>query len=500
LLNPVKKQLELITKHHLPVTFLMQYDALINPDFVDLLSAYSKEIEIGGWLEIVQPMCEAANITWRGRPGYSWDWHAHVGFTVGYLKSERIALADVFMEKFKEVWGHYPASVGSWIIDAYTLSYLSERYGISASCNCKDQWGTDGYTLWGGYYGQAYYPSKNNVLCPAQTKEQQIPVPIFRMLGSDPIYQYDFGLDIEEGSTECQKVVTLEPVYTGQDGGGGNPSWVDWFFRENFNGLCLSFGYAQIGQENSFGWDSMKDGLTYQIEKLAKLAEDGVIKVQTLAESAGWFQKEYSCTPASAITALSDWKGEGRKSIWYNCSNYRVNFMYRNDSLWIRDIYKFDEQYEERYMDQICDRPLLIYDNLPVMDGNRWSGHGTLAGIYPVGPDGCELTFLNMDVSEYGDSLHICGELLHGEKISCYCRPDMLEWQFPAEGYKLYMKADPASAMADVSFYGEMINYNYMGFHYTITAVGADIMIDQAGGKANYSLKIRGKKLQLRFV
>jgi hypothetical protein len=45
---------------------------------------------------------------------------------------------------------------------------------------------------------------------PAQNAENQIPVPIFRMLGSDPIHQYDNGL-----GTGWQRVVSLEPVYKG---------------------------------------------------------------------------------------------------------------------------------------------------------------------------------------------------------------------------------------------------------------------------------------------
>ena len=43
---------------------------------------------------------------------------------------------------------------------------------------------------------------------PAQTKEGQIPVPVFRMLGSDPIYQYDTSL-----GESAQGVITLEPVW-----------------------------------------------------------------------------------------------------------------------------------------------------------------------------------------------------------------------------------------------------------------------------------------------
>ena len=48
---------------------------------------------------------------------------------------------------------------------------------------------------------------------PAQNLENQIPVPVFRMLGSDPIHQYDNGL-----GGNVQRVVSLEPVYT--KGGG----------------------------------------------------------------------------------------------------------------------------------------------------------------------------------------------------------------------------------------------------------------------------------------
>lgn len=39
----------------------------------------------------------------------------------------------------------------------------------------------DGYTVWGGYWNQAYYPSKKNAYMPVRTREGQIPVPIFRM-------------------------------------------------------------------------------------------------------------------------------------------------------------------------------------------------------------------------------------------------------------------------------------------------------------------------------
>lgn len=106
-----------------------------------------------------------------------WDWHADVGFATGYTPEERRKLVDVYMEKFKEVFGKYPTAIGSWFIDAYTLGYMYDKYGIVASCNCKDQIGTDGYTLWGGYWNQAYYPSRVNAYMPAQTREDRSPSP-----------------------------------------------------------------------------------------------------------------------------------------------------------------------------------------------------------------------------------------------------------------------------------------------------------------------------------
>jgi hypothetical protein len=449
-------------------------------------------------------MCEAAGIPWRGRPGYSWDWHANVGFTVGYPKEERLALADVFMEKFREVWGYYPASVGSWIIDADTLSYLSDRYGIVASCNCKDQWGTDGYTLWGGYYSQAYYPSGNNALCPAQSTDQQIPVPVFRMLGSDPIYQYDVGLDAEKGSSECQQVITLEPVYTGTSGGGGNPSWVDWFFRENYNGICLSFGYAQIGQENSFGWDSMRGGLVYQVKKLAELSRKGIVAVQTLAQTGKWFKENYALTPASAVAALTDWKGDGCQSVWYNCWNYRINILCRKNQFRIRDITRFDENYPERYKKEMCTKPLLIYDNLPVIDGNRWSGHGILAGVYPTDPEGREVIFTKMEIKEQGESIILIWSLLSGETIVCRCSPDRMEWHFPSVGYGFRARVDAASVPEDlrisVSTNGDSLNYNYRNFAYSVYLSGGTLWVNDEEGRQELCLTAKEKEMFMRFL
>jgi len=151
-------------------TYLLQYDALIDPSYQALMKEeMERGCEVGAWWEITQPHVEAAGYSWRGR--YPWDWHANIGFSVGYTQAEREHLVDVYMDKFKEVFGCWPKSVGSWFIEAGTLAYLRDKYGIEASCDCRDQVGTDGYTLWGGYWNGGYYPSRQNAYMPAQTAE-----------------------------------------------------------------------------------------------------------------------------------------------------------------------------------------------------------------------------------------------------------------------------------------------------------------------------------------
>lgn len=375
LYQTVEEQLNLINRYNLPATFLLQYDALIKPEYQQLLkSQLNKQSEIGGWFEITQPQVEDAGLEWRGE--HSWVSHANIAFSTGYTKDEREKLVDVYMEKFKEIFGEYPKSMGSWYIDAHTLNYMYEKYGIIASCNCKDQIGTDGYTLWGGYWNQAYYPSKLNGYMPAQSQEQQIPVPVFRMLGSDPIYQYDDGL-----GNDRQGVISLEPVYTQA---GKNRAWVHYFFNAIVDQPCLTFNYAQAGQENSFTWEAMKDGLEMQIPIIDSLQRTQKIQVLTLAETGKWFKEKFSTTPATAVTVLNDIRNENNKTVWFNSRYYRANLLWKNQNFSFRDIHLFDERFKSQYVDKPGESSQFFFYTLPMVDGYMWSTPEDRAGMQIV--------------------------------------------------------------------------------------------------------------------
>ncbi len=373
-----RRQIELLKSVNLPSTWALQYDALLNPRYPKLLKKHlGTNDEIAAWWEIPKPLAEKAGIPWRG--AHDWDPAANVGFSPAYTPEQRRKMVDVYMADFKRIFGFFPRTVGSWFIDEVTLEYFAQKYGVVASCNCKDQIGTDFYTLWGGYWNQAYYPSRLNAYMPAQTPGGQLDIPVFRMLGSDPIYQH--------GTTPG--LLSLEPVY--QHGGGGMPKWVDWFMKSFVEQPPLAFAYAQAGQENSFGWVAMRNGLTNQIPLFAELARAGEIRVETLEQTGRWFRKHFSVTPATSVVALDDWKNEGRKTVWYDSRFYRLNILWEKDSFYIRDIHCFDERLVSPTHDTPLKQTSLAYETLPIVDWAAWSGGGQRpAGMFPVlvAPDG----------------------------------------------------------------------------------------------------------------
>lgn len=481
LYETVCEQVKLVNKYDLPATFLLQYDALINPLYQDLLkSKLNDHSEIGAWWELTQPQIEAAGIKWRGE--HSWVSHANIAFSTGYTKEERERLVDVYMAKFKEIFGTYPKSVGSWFIDAHTLGYMYDKYKIVASCNCKDQVGTDGYTLWGGYWNQAYYPSRVNAYMPAQTEEGQIPVPIFRMLGSDPIYQYDDGL-----GQERQGVISLEPVY---EKAGMDRRWVDYFLESIVDQPCLAFNYAQAGQENSFTWSNMSKGLEMQIPILDSLRKENKIRVEMLGESGAWFKDCFKVTPATAVTTLTDVRGEGNKTVWFNSRYYRANLLWEKGTFRFRDIHLFDESYKSAYLEKPGDGNQFLFYTLPVVDGFMWSEGLDRAGlrIVRLDKDGDkeELTLDHPVVTEIGkDTLVVSAEDSKGHafKITFYeTRFEVAALSKEADfSWALELKAAAGKELPFTVIEDKAVNASFDGFNYVITCEKGHIRKPESG-------------------
>lgn len=364
-------QLEILKQYGLPATYALKYDALIDERFSNLIkNSIDDYDEVGVWWEIDEQLATKAGVKWKGKTPV--DDHVNIGYSLGYSKEDRIKMVDVYMKDFKNIFGYYPKSVGSWVIDIVTLEYFKEKYDVTVAAVCRDQIGTDGFTLWGGYFNQGYYPSKLNEYIPSQTKEMQLDLPIFRMLGPDPIYAFEDGL-----RKSVNGVYTLEPAAViAQD-----KNWVKWLFERYTDEQVLGFSYVQTGQENTFLWNTMRKGYELQIPYIAKLAKEGKVRVETIEETGKWFKSKYNLTPPTTLAASKDWRNENLRTLWYNSRFYRTSFLWEKNSISIRDLHLFNENYKSRYYDNTLESNESIFDSLPILNAHYWSDDNARASI-----------------------------------------------------------------------------------------------------------------------
>jgi hypothetical protein len=147
----------------------------------------------------------------------------------------------------------------------------------------------------------------------------------------------------------------------------------------------LAFGYAQAGQENSFGWSAMATGLTRQVALFAAQAQAGEIQMETLAQAGQWFRSQHALTPPTSVVALDDWQNQGHKTVWYDSRFYRLNVLWANGLFSIRDLHCFDENMASSTYATPLATTYFNYQTLPLMDGSFWSGNGTNSvGMWPV--------------------------------------------------------------------------------------------------------------------
>ncbi len=478
LMLPVQRQMETILAHRLPATWLLQYDALVEPRFVDYLKAHmAKDHEVGFWFEMNERHCRAAGVEWRGRPGYEWDHYPFVAFTIGYTPEERIKLADAAMNGFKEVWGRYPSSVASWNLDSITLAHVTTHYGIDAYAVCRDQIATDGFTIWGAPIA-GYYPSKANAWSPALTKGEQIDTPIFRMLGQDPVYYYDDSFKLPSGGVVRQPD-TMEPVWVS----GRSPLFIDRFLAMIAESPTLDFAYAQLGQENNFGWPEMADAYPRQMAALAKLRDAGGVHVETMGDSGRRFKRTFSETPAQAQVMLDDPFGNtdpAEGSVWYQSRFYRADLHLKGDLPYLRDLTVYSDRNPQPFL-RTATRDHEVDQRMPaVVDGYHWSadagpGKAPGAGGFFVA-EGKRLQISGRPkVRETGKTL--LAELPVGEGRTLHLRFEerkLTARLSPEAPLTLAFEWDPTkAALAGVT--PEHVAYRWQGFDYS---VGVD------GGKA----------------
>ena len=468
----IRNQLILMKQLGLPGTYALKYDALMDPNYQALLKDYLDENdEISAWWEIPSELCRRAGISFRDSSNEEvFDDRVNSAYPIGYTPEERKKLVDAYMEDFYAIFGKYPETIGCWVLDNVTVQYAHERYGVCGACCCRDQMATDGFTLWGGWPNGVYFPSKKNLYLPASTGDNQLNVPMFRMLGPDPIYNFEAGV-----RDKLEGVYTLEPAWlTGRD-----MNFISWIFGRLTDEDALGVGYAQVGQENNFLWENIRPGFGPQLHHLEKLLKAGKLRVETLGQSARWYRDQYRLTAPVSYQASRDWNPRfahlDLSSQFYASCNYRMGLLGEEGHLRIRDLFIYREDYPCRYLERPMEGVQSLNDALPVLFPQIWGGKEDRPFIRLVSRFGTEPT--GRIIYDSPDCRTARARLMGSEDLLEEITMDQAGVTFRGENALLFDRLPVFKSRED-----REITMEHEGFRYSFTVEAGNILRAGADG------------------
>lgn len=349
------KQYELISRYNLPATWLVRYDALKNNQAVQFLKGLNQRQEIGLFLEITPTHTKDASVLYNQNP----NWHyAESVFLTGYSQNDRKKLIDKSVEKYKEIFGVDPKSVGAWWIDAFSLSYLKEKYNIEANLDVADQHSTDQYQVWGQYFSTPFYPSKLNALVPASSQDQKIGVVTLQWATRDPFNGYGNGV--------------FDSTYSIQ----ANDYLIHKLDSNYFKKLIDIYPQVTVGLENDFKFDEFGKEYENQVNILAQQQSKGLLQTKTMSAFAAYYKNLYPGISPDVLLVSKDPLGGDGQVVWYQTTRYRVGWFYGPYGSAIRDLRVYNDSIKEVCYDTACKELNLAYTVSKALDdvtfSTRW--------------------------------------------------------------------------------------------------------------------------------
>lgn len=343
------------TKYYgLPATFALKYDALMDIRYREVIQKYKDEkIEFAFWLEVTEDMIEG-DINRDSIDSEKYSDRINSLYIIGYDIDTRKKIVDQYMSEYYKFFNHYPNTIASWVLDEQTVTYAIDKYNISSIGICRDQLSTDGFSLYGGHNG-IYFPSKNNLFFPSNSRENQLNVSAFRIISPDPIYNFEIGV-----RDNLFGVYTLEPASI-----TGRGEMVDWYFSNILDENCYGVNYLQIGQENNFLWENIRSGYLKQLEKIYELAIEKKIIVKTMGRIGDEFLEKFKLTPKFSQLIKRDWKDE-LQTFWINTRFYRLSILKEKNRCYIRDFFMYRDDYKSQFSTKFNKETVEIFA-LPIL-------------------------------------------------------------------------------------------------------------------------------------
>lgn len=350
--NTPEKQYEIIKKNKLPATWLVRYDALVNSEVQSFLKSLGPNQDVGIFFEVTPTYAQSASVKYN----QSGNWHlAKSVLLTGYSPEDRVRLINTAFMKFKEVLGKTPKSVGAWWIDAYSLGYMKDKYGIEANLDVADQYSTDGYQVWGQYWSSPFYPSKLNALAPAQSEEQKLGIVTLQWATRDPFNGYGNGVFESTYSVQANDYIL-------------HNLGVDYFEK-----LLNIYPQTTVGLENDFDFSKFGAEYTEQLEVIDKLDKKGEVKVSNMAGFAKDYIKENPGISPRVLISADDPLGSKGKVIWYMSPKYRAGLFFGSGGVIIRDLRFYNDSNREECFDKPCENLKLTFSQSSAIDEGNFN-------------------------------------------------------------------------------------------------------------------------------
>jgi len=354
--NPEKSfaaEYNVIKSYNLPATWLLTYDALSDKKVTSQISRMDAHQEFGIFLEVTPGFSQDAGVSYHDT-GF-WH-HATSVFLSGYTQDERRRLIDKVFEKYKENFGEYPKSIGSWWTDIYSLNYIKDKYGVIANLVCSDQYSTDGYQIWGQPWQMPYYSSKNHPAIPASNPDNKLDVVNIQWASRDPLNGYESSLFSTQDYLVAGKSLDI----------GYFRKLVGFYLEDSKN----EFSQITLGLEADLDPEAYKGEFVKQMAYVNGLRNSG-IKVVTMSDFADWYRKKFpEVLPKFSIDS-DDFLNTRKHSYWVITSNYRLFYIKDEDKniIQIKDLRVYNSDISDPYSVS-PNRSFKLSVNIPaVIDG-----------------------------------------------------------------------------------------------------------------------------------
>jgi len=329
-LDIFKTQQRCAHENGLKTTIQMTYASLFNEEAVALAKAdheqYGDEIA----LTLLGLPCTQFREKYKTKDFCIWMFD---------METKKSIVDDVF-GKFYECFGFYPASTGSYYMDAALINYIKEKYpsvvcavatcweeGPKAYHTCNNSW----YTLMDGGPWAPWIPSKVNTHAPAANAEEDSGIVGIPHLSRDLLACYDGnGSNFGTHPQNVLRGMLYTPGSFDAEGNYGGQSYpylfnlIDQYsYQARFNnGYAYNMMFVGPGWMNKMGrWEapyelllqSYEDGCAYY----GQLKREGKLIDMTMEEFAAYYRKKKTYTEPECALWRDIVYGSNKQLFWY---------------------------------------------------------------------------------------------------------------------------------------------------------------------------------------